>query len=381
MGVIVDLQPGDGILVEIIDWDDGKDGRELLVLEVVGVEGSKFSARLLNRSRVGQTYEYWDDRYVFTGEVKEDEPLVISLTCYNWEGEKFRYPVSCMYAFYLGAPVDHTSVTMMTRDGKGREIVCRIGDHVLTSDGPRTVKAVYENVVVVKDHNYVYLGRYLQKKLGSDHWPDSRHRQTWNFGGAVAYIVPITSELAESLNNLKYSKEYAELQEDHSEFFEWANSARSYWFGWCFPPLANEPYPSELLNATAPQMVLALVDSGYFFSRSTDVSPPEGISPSDPFKVYPSWYQELYDRSWLMRTVTRAVVDRLESLAELLGRETKETTPFEVLLWKEASYLKGTYEYLSTGIPGETCGEVYCDSECEYCGGGDPNYRGESLWY
>lgn len=34
MGVIVDLQPGDGILVEISDLDDGKDGRELLVLEV-----------------------------------------------------------------------------------------------------------------------------------------------------------------------------------------------------------------------------------------------------------------------------------------------------------------------------------------------------------
>ena len=381
MGVIVDLQPGDGILVEISDLDDGKDGRELLVLEVAGVEGSKFSARLLNRSRVGQPYEYWDDRYVFTGEVREDDPFDIVLTCYDWEDEKIRYPVICRYAFYLGAPLDHTSVTMMTKDGKGQEIVCRIGDHVLTSDGPRVVKAVYENVVVVKDHNYVYLGRYLQRKLISDHWPDARHRQTWKFGGAVAYILPITPEVANSLNALKHSKEYAELQEDHSEFFEGVHSARSYWFRWDFPPLADEPYPSELLNATAPQMVVALVDSGYFFSKSTDVSPPDRISPSNPFKVYPSWYHELDDRSWLMRTATRAVVDRLESLAVLLHRETKETTPFEVLLWQEASYLKGTYEYLSIGIPGETCGAAYCDSECEYCGGGDPNYRGEDLWY
>ncbi len=326
MGVIVDLQPGDGILVEISDWDDGKDGRELLVLEIAGVEGSKFSARLLNRSRVGQSYEYWDDRYVFTGEVREDNPFSIVLTCYDWEGEKIRYPVICRYAFYLGAPLDHTSVTMMTKDSKGREVVCRIGDHVLTFDGPRVVKAVYENVVVVKDHNYVYLGRYLQKKLGSDQWPDARHQQTWNFGGAVAYIVPITSEVAESLNTLKYSKEYVELQEDHSALFDWTHSARSYWFRWCFPPLADEPYPSELLNATAPQMLLALVDSGYFFSKSTDVSPPDRISSSDRFKVYLSWYHELDDRSWLMRTATRVVVDRLEALAELLHRETKETT-------------------------------------------------------
>lgn len=381
MGVIVDLQPGDGILVEFYDGNDGKEGKGLLVLEVAAVEGSKFSARLLNRSRLGRSAEYWDDRYVFTGEVKEDDPLKIRLTCYDWEGKEFDDYMSLRYAFYLGAPLDQTTVTMMTRDGKGREIVCRIGDHVLTSDGPRVVKAVYENVVVVKDHNYVYLDRYLQRKLNSDHWPDSRHKQTWNFGGAVAYILPITPEVADSLDNLKYSKEYAELQVNYPELFEGAHSVRSYWFRSYFPPLADEPYPSELLNATAPQMVLALIDSGYFFSRSTDVSPPEEISPSDPFKVYPSWYQELYDRSWLMRTATRVVVDRLESLAELVHRETKETTPFEVLLWKEASYLKGTYEYLSTGIPGETCGEVYCDSECEYCGGGDPNYRGESLWY
>lgn len=381
MGVIVDLQPGDGILVEFSDGNDGKDGRGLVVLEVAAVEGSKFSARLLNRSRLGRTADYWDDRYVFTGEVREDDPLKVWLKCYDWEGKEFDGYMSLRYAFYLGAPLDQTTVTMMTRDGIGREIVCRTGDDVLTSDGPRVVKAVYENVVVVKDHNYVYLGRYLQKKLGSDHWPDARHRQTWNFGGAVAYILPITPEVANSLNALKHSKEYAELQEEHPELFEGIYSAGSYWFRSYFPPLADEPYPSELLNATAPQMLLALVDSGYFFSKSTDVSPPDRISPSNPFKVYPSWYHELDDRSWLMRTATRAVVDRLESLAVLLHRETKETTPFEVLLWQEASYLKGTYEYLSIGIPGETCGAAYCDSECEYCGGGDPNYRGEDLWY
>lgn len=74
MGVIVDLQPGDGILVEFSDGNDGKDGRGLVVLEVAAVEGSKFSARLLNRSRLGRTADYWDDRYVFTGEVREDDP-------------------------------------------------------------------------------------------------------------------------------------------------------------------------------------------------------------------------------------------------------------------------------------------------------------------
>lgn len=381
MGVIVDLQPGDGILVEFRDGNDGKDGRGLVVLEVAAVEGSKFSARLLNRSRLGRTADYWDDRYVFTGEVREDDPLEIWLKCYDWEGKEFDGYMSFRYAFYLGAPLDQTTVTMMTRDGIGREIVCRAGDNVLTSDGPRVVKAVYENVVVVKDHNYVYLGRYLQRKLNSDQWPDARHQQTWNFGGAVAYILPITPEVADSLDALKYSKEYAELQESYPELFEGVHSVRSFWFRRYFPQLADEPYPSELLNATAPQMVLALVDSGYFFSKSTDVSPPDRIGSSDRFKVYLSWYLELDDRSWLMRTATRVVVNRLEALAELLHRETKETTPFEVLLWKEASYLKGTYEYLSIGIPGETCGEVYCDSECDYCGGGDPNYRGENLWY
>ncbi len=334
MGVIVDLQPGDGILVSIIDDNDGKDGRELLVLEVAGVEGSKFSARLLNRSRVGQSYEYWDDRYVFTGEVREDDPFSIVLTCYDSDGNKSKASPYSKHAIYLGAPIEQTMVTLMTADGGGREIVCRLGDNVLTTDGPRVVKAVYENVVVVENHNYVYLDRHLQKKLYADHWPDTRHRQTWNFGGAVAYILPITPEVAESLNALKYSKEYAELQENYPELFEGMRGARSTWFQSYFPELADEPYPSELLNATAPQMVLALVDSGYFFSKSTDVSPPDRISSSDRFKVYLSWYLELDDRSWLMRTATRVVVDRLEALAEILHRETKETTPFEVLLWK-----------------------------------------------
>ena len=379
MGVIVDLQPGDGILVEFRDGNDGKDGRGLVVLEVAAVEGSKFSARLLNRSRLGRTAEYWDDRYVFTGEVREDDPLKIWLKCYDWEGKEFDGYMSFRYAFYLGAPLDQTTVTMMTRDGIGREIVCRTGDDVLTSDGPRVVKAVYENVVVVKDHNYVYLGRYLQRKLNSDHWPDARHQQTWNFGGAVAYILPITPEVADSLDALKYSKEYAELQEDHPELFEGVHSVRSFWFRRYFPQLADEPYPSELLNATAPQMVLALVDSGYFFYKYTDLPCPDIVHPVDPLNVYLSWYEERDMWRDMRRWTTRAVADRLESLAGLLGEKTEETTPFEVCLWEEASYLKDTYEYQATGIAGEKCNED-CNDTCWRCGGGDPNYRGEERW-
>lgn len=379
MGVIVDLQPGDGILVSIIDDNDGKDGRELLVLEVAGVEGSKFSARLLNRSRVGQSYEYWDDRYVFTGEVREDDPLDIVLTCYDWDGNKSKASPYSKHAIYLGAPIEETMVTLMTADGGGREIVCRAGDNVLTSDGPRMVKAVYENVVVVKDHNYVYLGRYLQRKLNSDQWPDARHQQTWNFGGAVAYILPITPEVADSLDALKYSKEYAELQEDHPELFEGVHSVRSFWFRRYFPQLADEPYPSELLNATAPQMVLALVDSGYFFYKYTDLPCPDSVHLVDPLKVYPSWYEERDMWGDMRRWTTRAVADRMESLAGLLREKTEETTPFEVLLWEEAAYLKDTYEYQATGIAGEKCNED-CNDTCWRCGGGDPNYRGEERW-
>lgn len=379
MGVIVDLQPGDGILVEFRDGNDGKDGRGLVVLEVAAVEGSKFSARLLNRSRLGRTADYWDDRYVFTGEVREDDPLEIWLKCYDWEGKEFDGYMSFRYAFYLGAPLDQTTVTMMTRDGIGREIVCRAGDNVLTSDGPRMVKAVYENVVVVKDHNYVYLGRYLQRKLNSDQWPDARHQQTWNFGGAVAYILPITPEVADSLDALKYSKEYAELQEDHPELFEGVHSVRSFWFRRYFPQLADEPYPSELLNATAPQMVLALVDSGYFFYKYTDLPCPGSVHLVDPLKVYPSWYEERDMWGDMRRWTTRAVADRMESLAGLLQEKTEETTPFEVLLWEEAAYLKDTYEYQATGIAGEKCNED-CNDTCWRCGGGDPNYRGEERW-
>ena len=379
MGVIVDLQPGDGILVEFRDGNDGKDGRGLVVLEVAAVEGSKFSARLLNRSRLGRTADYWDDRYVFTGEVREDDPLEIWLKCYDWEGKEFDGYMSFRYAFYLGAPLDQTTVTMMTRDGIGREIVCRAGDNVLTSDGPRMVKAVYENVVVVKDHNYVYLGRYLQRKLNSDQWPDARHQQTWNFGGAVAYILPITPEVADSLDALKYSKEYAELQEDHPELFEGVHSVRSFWFRRYFPQLADEPYPSELLNATAPQMVLALVDSGYFFYKYTDLPCPDSVHLVDPLKVYPSWYEERDMWGDMRRWTTRAVADRMESLAGLLREKTEETTPFEVLLWEEAAYLKDTYEYQATGIAGEKCNED-CNDTCWRCGGGDPNYRGEERW-
>lgn len=379
MGVIVDLQPGDGILVEFRDGNDGKDGRGLVVLEVAAVEGSKFSARLLNRSRLGRTADYWDDRYVFTGEVREDDPLEIWLKCYDWEGKEFDGYMSFRYAFYLGAPLDQTTVTMMTRDGIGREIVCRAGDNVLTSDGPRVVKAVYENVVVVKDHNYVYLGRYLQRKLNSDQWPDARHQQTWNFGGAVAYILPITPEVADSLDALKYSKEYAELQESYPELFEGVHSVRSFWFRRYFPQLADEPYPSELLNATAPQMVLALVDSGYFFYKYTDLPCPDIVHPDEPLKVYPSWYEERDMWRDMRRWTTRAVADRLESLAGLLGEKTEETTPFEVCLWEEAAYLKDTYEYQATGIAGEKCNED-CNDTCWRCGGGDPNYRGEERW-
>ena len=379
MGVIVDLQPGDGILVEFRDGNDGKDGRGLVVLEVAAVEGSKFSARLLNRSRLGRTAEYWDDRYVFTGEVREDDSLKIWLKCYDWEGKEFDDYMSFRYAFYLGAPLDQTTVTMMTRDGIGREIVCRIGDDVLTSDGPRVVKAVYENVVVVKDHNYVYLGRYLQRKLNSDHWPDARHQQTWNFGGAVAYILPITPEVADSLDALKYSKEYAELQQNYPELFEGVHSVRSFWFRRYFPQLADDPYPSELLNATAPQMLLALVDSGYFFYKYTDLPCTDIVHPVDPLNVYLSWYEERDMWRDMRRWTTRAVADRLESLAGLLGEKTEETTPFEVCLWEEAAYLKDTYEYQATGIAGEKCNED-CNDTCWRCGGGDPNYRGEERW-
>lgn len=379
MGVIVDLQPGDGILVEFRDGNDGKDGRGLVVLEVAAVEGSKFSARLLNRSRLGRTADYWDDRYVFTGEVREDDPLKIWLKCYDWEGKEFDDYMSFRYAFYLGAPLDQTTVTMMTRDGIGREIVCRAGDDVLTSDGPRIVKAVYGNVVVVKDHNYVYLGRYLQRKLNSDHWPDARHQQTWNFGGAVAYILPITPEVADSLDTLKYSKEYAELQESYPELFEGVHSVRSFWFRRYFPQLADEPYPSELLNATAPQMLLALVDSGYFFYKYTDLPCPDIVHPDEPANVYLSWYEERDMWRDMRRWTTRAVADRLESLAGLLGEKTEETTPFEVCLWEEAAYLKDTYEYQATGIAGEKCNED-CNDTCWRCGGGDPNYRGEERW-
>lgn len=372
MGVIVDLQPGDGILVSIIDDNDGKDGRELLVLEIAGVEGSKFSARLLNRSRVGQSYEYWDDRYVFTGEVTEDDPLDIVLTCYDGDGNKSKASPYSKHAIYLGAPIEQTMVTLMTADGGGREIVCRLGDNVLTTDGPRVVKAVYENVVVVENHNYVYLDRHLQKKLYADNWPDTRHQQTWNFGGAVAHILPITPEVADSLDTLKYSKEYAELQESYPELFEGMRGARSSWFQSYFPELADEPYPSELLNATAPHMLLALVDSGYFFHKNY-------------LKFYTigemgrMWFGESGDRSDLMHNATRAVTDRLEALAHLLHKKTGEATPFEALLWEEVSYLKGTVEYLCTGVPGEKC-EDYCESYCEYCAGGDPDYRGERVW-
>lgn len=69
MGIIIDPQPGDGFLIKVSDSNDGKGGTELLVLEVAAVEGSLFSARLLNSARLdldwkrGEEYEvfYWQD--------------------------------------------------------------------------------------------------------------------------------------------------------------------------------------------------------------------------------------------------------------------------------------------------------------------------------
>ena len=82
----------------------------------------------------------------------------------------------------------------------------------------------------------------------------------------------------------------------------------------------------------------------------------------------------------MRRRAARVVADWMESLANVLREKTGEATSFEARLWEELSYLQGTYEYQSTGVPGEKC-DVDCDAKCWRCAGGDPNYRGEDLWY
>ncbi|WP_049333687.1 hypothetical protein [Rothia mucilaginosa] len=345
MGIIVDPQPGDGFLIKVSDSNDGKGGTELLVLEVAAVEGSLFSARLLNSARLDLDWKRGEEYEVFIGKIIEDDPLRLELKYYDSAGELVPDRLESYSAIYLGAPVKQTRVTLTTEDGYYRHIVCRSGDDVLTWGGSRIVKAVYEGMVVVDNHSYVYLDAPLHEKLGVNHWPECRHRQTWNFAGAVAQILPITIEVASALDSLRQSAEYASLQESHPELWDWRRYPNLGWFYSEFPSVWEEPYPGELVGHSAPHILLDLVDSGRFFRKD---HPYYSFEEPDDFLDRKSG-----ERTELMLNATRAVTDRLEALADLLREKTVDTTPYEALLRENVARLKETKEYICTGVPNE----------------------------
>lgn len=345
MGIIIDPQPGDGFLIKVSDSNDGKGGTELLVLEVAAVEGSLFSARLLNSARLDLDWKRGEEYEVFIGKIIEDDPLRLELKYYDSAGELVPDRLESYSAIYLGAPVKQTRVTLTTEDGYYRHIVCRSGDDVLTWGGSRIVKAVYEGVVVVDNHCYVYLDAYLHEKLRVDHSSECRHRQTWNFAGSVAQILPITIEVASALDSLRQSAEYASLQESHPELWDWRRYPNLGWFYSEFPSVWEEPYPGELVGHSAPHILLDLVDSGRFFRKD---HPYYSFEEPDDFLDRKSG-----ERTELMLNATRAVTDRLEALADLLREKTVDTTPYEALLRENVARLKETKEYICTGVPNE----------------------------
>lgn len=367
MGIIVDPQPGDGFLIKVTDSNDGKGGTELLVLEVAAVEGSLFSARLLNSARLDLDWKRGEEYEVFIGKIIEDDPLRLELKYYDSAGELVPDRLESYSAIYLGAPIKQTRVTLLTEDGYHRNIVCRSGDDVLTWVGSRIVKAVYEGVVVVDNYSYVYLDAYLHEKLGVDHWPECRHRQTWNFAGAVAQILPITVEVASALDSLRQSAEFASLQESHPELWDWRRYPNLGWFYSEFPSVWEEPYPDELVGHSAPHILLDLVDSWRFFRKD---HPYYSFEEPDDFLD-----QKSGERTDLMLKATRAVTDRLEALADLLREKTVDTTPYEALLRENVARLKETKEYICTGVPSEKS-----RASSSYGGYSPPFGKCQELW-
>ena len=370
MGVIVQLQPGGGILARIVDFTDGKGGTELLVLEVDTVDGDRFTAKMLHDAHLGEPWvTNCDGRFVFSGTVLEHDPFKVELRYHDTEGRFEKGWVSVVQALYLGPPVNETVVTVATPINPRRDIACHAGHYVLTGAVPWIPKAIYEHVVVFGYGMFIYMHSNMHEQLSRivpvHNWPGITSECTSNFADADCHIVPVSAEVAHVLKKMKGSPEYNELDYEWSYHLERWEHPRvhlsSAWPNGIYRNFLNKPAISEFLAGNGPHLILCLVDTVDFFMK----------------KGWRNNLREKYEDQGkysdeylkLVCMATRVIADRMEFHANDIYSYLEEPSPFELLLRESIALLKDTAEYRSVGVFGEKC-EESCESSCPACCGG-----------
>lgn len=369
MGVIVQLQPGDGILVKHAEVRNGDGGSELLVLKVETADGDKFTAQMLHSAYLGRSWRTeCDGRYIFVGEILDHDPFKVRIIYRDTKGRMGDEGLHIEKAVYLGAPLNETFVTVPTTLSPHREVPCHLGGSVLSFNGSNaTVKAVYDGVVVLDNQDYVYLHSRWGREIDAINWPYVPDGQTSNFAGADIQLVPISDEVAKALDEMDDSPEYETFEDDHPELFSLRSIPRTTWPDAPFRSFLDKPHPTDLLDNNAPHVVLCLVDTVGFFMKNDwryELSEKRGMG-----------YSGSNDYVELLCKATRAITDRLEVLADLIHEmEYGDVVPCEVLIREKVAILKETPEYQSVGVFGEKCEET-CDFSCDACGGGKSRPR------
>lgn len=371
MGVIVQLQPGDGILARIVDFSDGKGGTELLVLEVDTVDGDQFTAKMLHDAQLGEPWvTECDGRFVFSGTILEHYPFKVRLRYHDTEGRFKERGVSIEQALYLGPPVNETVVTVATPINPRRDIPCHAGNYVLTGVVPWIPKAIYEHVVVPEHGMFIYMHSNMREQLSRivrvHNWPAITYERTTNFADADCHIVPVSAEVAHVLKKMKGSPEYNDLDYEWSCHLErWEHPQvhlSSAWPNGTYKNFLNKPAISEFMEAEGPHLILCLVDTVDFFMK----------------KGWRNNLREKYEDQGkysdeylkLVCMATRVIADRMEFHANDIYSYLEEPCPFELLLRESIALLKETPEYQCVGVFGEKC-EESCDSSCPACRGGE----------
>ena len=355
MGVIVQLQPGDGILAQIVDHTDGKGGTELLVLEVDTVDGDQFTAKMIHDARLGEPWvTECDGRFVFSGTVLEHDPFKVDLRYHDTEGRFKESGVCDKQALYLGPPVNETVVTVATPINPRRDVQCHAGNYVLTGAVPWIPKAIYEHVVVPEHGIRIYMHSKMREQLSRietmHNWPMNTRQRTVNFADADCHIVPVSAEVAHVLDKMYESPEYNDLD------YGWFSHLERY------KNFLNKPAISEFMEAEGPHLILCLVDTVDFFMK-------KGWRNSLREKYEDQGkYSDEYLK--LVCMATRVIADRMEFHANDIYSYLEEPSPFELLLRESIALLKETPEYQCVGVFGEKC-EESCDSSCPACRGGE----------
>lgn len=371
MGVIVQLQPGDGILARIVDFNESTGGTELLVLEVDTVDGDQFTAKMVHNAYLSNTWvTKCDGRFVYSGTILEHDPFKIRLRYHDTEGRFEEGGFNIVQAIYLGPPVNETAVTIATSIDPRREVVCHADGYVFSWGVPWIPKAIYQHVVVPEDGRCIYMHSNMREQLSRivpvHNWPGITYERTTNFADVDCQLVPVSAEVERVLKKMKGSPEYNDLEDEWScHLKRWEHPRvplSSAWPNGTYKNFLNKPAISEFLEGNGPHLILCLVDTVDFFMKK-DWRNSLREKYEDQGK-----YSDEYLK--LVCMATRVIADRMEFHANDIYSYLEEPCPFELLLRESIALLKETPEYQCVGVFGEKC-EESCDSNCPACRGGE----------